>query len=194
MPQNTESKNESPAETPLWRKRLTTAGKVGRLLCVVFVVLVCANTVRGVFRLLDAFGEKEPDPTAVVRQSDEPPPIPLLAFDSEGRWNMAGLSETETAPLMPMPETTSQIGSRNDRNGNPQMQFYEFAPDKSAAESERDLLDDWSQRGWKCRTMKIPSLVSYWCERGDSRRFIQFFSDSDRHYVLICLAPAETGG
>ena len=194
MSQKTEPAMESKKALTPWQKRMAFAGKAGRAVCIVLIFLVCGNVICNVFRLLDSFNEKEPPEPASSQQSDLPPMLPVITFDPEGRWELAGLTTEDTHPLMPMPETVTMIGSRNDRNGSPLMQLFEFeANDPGVLREpwEQTLLDFWSQHGWKSRSLEIPTLCSSLCENGDSQCYVQFFSDDTKCNFLVSHAPPE---
>ena len=195
MPQETETTTESKKTFTAWQKRITMAGKIGRIVCIMLIFLVCGNVIRNIFRLLDSFHEKEPTDLVSNLESDLPPLFPAISFDPEGQWELAGLSPEMAQPLLPMPETVTMVGSRNDRNGTPLMQLFEYRTENSSdlsAKPTQFLLGYWLQKGWKYRIMENPPLVAYWCENGEYRCFVQFFSDNGKFHILICLAPEES--
>jgi len=193
MSQKTKTEPQKPL-TP-WQKRMTRARVIGRAVCVVLILVVCGNVTWNIFRLLDSFNEKEPSAFVADRQPDDVPMFPLITFDPEGQWELSGLSTVVTSPLMPMPETVTMLGSRNDRDGSALMQLFEYQAANADTPPEnrtQPLLDYWSQQGWKCRSLEVPLLASWLCECGNRRCHVQLFFDDSKCYVLVCYAPHES--
>ena len=194
MSQTTETTTESSKPLTAWQNRMKTGGKVGRVVCIVLIFLVCGTVIRNIFRLLDSFHEKDPTDLVSNLEPDLPPLFPLISFDPEGQWELTGLSQEMAQPLLPMPETVTMVGSRNDRNGIPLMQLFEYHSEDSSdpsAEAMPFLLDYWGQYGWKFRSMEIPSLISYSGENGNNRCLVQLTPDSSRCCFLVIQPPHE---
>jgi len=193
MSQKTKTEPQKPLTVR--QQRMTRARVVARVICVVLILIVCGNVTWNIFRLLDSFNEKEPAAFSADQQLEDIPMLPLFAFDPEGQWELSGLSTVVTLPLMPMPENVLMLGSRNDRDGKALMQLFEYQAADANIPPEtwiQSLLDFWSQQGWKCRSLEIPLLVSWLCERGNSRCHVQLFLNDSKCYFFVCCTPHES--
>ena len=185
---------EKNTPIPSRRGKLETARKIGRFLCLALILVICGSTVYNVFRLMDSFEEKAPPPVKNAEVEEVPPLFPVVTFDPDGRWEIAGLSAdvANSPPLLPVPETAVLLGVRNDRNGKPQMQFYEIPEDAVSAPDEKNweqvLVDSWKKQGWTANELKMPEIISYECQKSDEYRFVQFFSDHEKYYLLLSRA------
>ena len=124
--------------------------------------------------------------------------FPVVAFDPAGRWEIAGLSTEAIAnspPLIQVPETITLLGVRNDRDGNPQMQLYEIPEEAVSSINEgrweQSLIDSWRTLGWTAKSLEIPGVISYECQKSGEYRFVQFFSDDKRYYLLLSRAGQD---
>jgi len=188
-------KPQGPPETTLLQKRLQRIRRIGRGACVVLILIVCGHTIVNLFRLLDSFDEKVPPMTSTEFTTKEPPPFPVITFDPQGQWMLDGIhleASATTQVIMPMPETAHLVGTRFDRNDVPLIQLFDLEATTALEQDqsiEQSLLQFWANQGWTFQSMNIPALPSYWCEHPDQNSFVQFFSEGEKHCVLICLAP-----
>ena len=188
------SEEKSPSPLKLYLKRLEIPRRIGRFVCVALILAVCGHTVYSIFRLMDSFDEKEPLQAENTEADEIPLPFPVVAFDPAGKWEVAGLSPgaiAESSPLMQIPENAMLLSVRNDRDGKPQMQLYEIPEEAISSHNEQweqNLVDSWTKLGWTTRPLALPEVVSYECTKSDEHRFIQFFSDETRYYVLLSRA------
>ena len=144
---------------------------------------------------MDSFEEKAPSQTGNPVIEEVPSPFPVVAFDPAGKWEIAGFSAEAIAnspPLLPVPQNATLIGVRNDRGGKPQMQFYEITDEAISSLDEKrweqSLIDSWTKQGWSAKELKMPEVVSYECQKSGEHRFVQFFSEDKRYYLLLSRA------
>ena len=188
------SEEKSPPPLKQYLQRLEIPRKIGRFVCVALILAICGRIVYSTFRLLDSFDEKEPLQAENTDADEIPLPFPIVAFDPAGKWEIAGLSPgviAESPPLMQIPESAMLLSVRNDREGNPQMQLYEISEEDISLHSEhweQNLVDSWTKLGWATQSLGLPGVISYECTKSDEHRFIQFFSDETRYYVLLSRA------
>jgi len=187
------NEEKSPLPQSLQGK-LEVARKIGRFACLALILAICGSTVYNIFRLMEA-----PQSAENAEIEEVLPLFPVVAFDPDGKWEIAGFSPDAIAnspPLMPVPPNATLLGVRNDSSGRPQMQFYEI-PDKAVLphtekQWEQGLIDSWTKLGWTARELKIPEVITYECQKSDEKsdeyRFVQFFSEQNRYYLLLSRA------
>ena len=177
-------------------QKLSLAGKIGRGICILLILVICGHTVYNVFRLIDSFNESDVELSPKdVEKEEEISEMPIISFDADGQWLIPGLHQVDSPdvtlqPIMSMPASAVLVGSRTDKDGKPLMQLFEYPCEHSANETEPEklLLESWSEQGWKVKRIDLPDLVSYRCTSPEKHCLVQFFSDKTKIYVLLCLS------
>ena len=183
------NEEKSPLPQSLQGK-LEVARKIGRFACLALILAICGSTVYNIFRLMEA-----PQSAENAEIEEVLPLFPVVAFDPDGKWEIAGFSPDAIAnspPLMPVPPNATLLGVRNDSSGRPQMQFYEI-PEEAVTVSnekrwEQNLVDSWIKLGWTMQPVETPEVISYECQKSGEHRLVQFFSEQNRYYLLLSRA------